>query len=189
MGKCIRCGRKGFFLKTHNGVCENCLAIIQTEKEISTLTEQRESLQKEVATLQNVLSDEKAVFENISNNAKATAIKEAETEMAARVAETERAIEQNKEKAAEAEARQIVALREEQKAIKNAQSVDKKLLKYKSLLSAIQNAIDMSATDYPVSPAEISKLATEVENLLSPSVTLDLFPNWYNVHKSMTSLY
>lgn len=174
MGKCIRCGRKGFFLKTHNGVCENCLAIIRTEEEISTLTEQRESLQKEVATLQNVLSDEKAVFEKIRNNAKAAAIKEAETEMAAHVAKTEQAIERNKEKAAEAEARQVVALREEQKAIKNAQSIDKKLLKYKSLLSAIQNAIDMSATDYPVSPEEISKLATEVENSLSPSVTLEL---------------
>lgn len=174
MGKCIRCGRKGFFLKTHNGVCENCLVIVRTEEEIRAFTEQRDSLQKEVDALQDKLSSEKAVFEKIRNDAKATAIKEAEAEMAARIAETEQVIERNKEKAAEAEARQVVALSEEQKAIKNAKSVDKKLLKYKSLLSAIQNAIDMSTTDFPVSSAEVSRLATEVDNLLSPTVTLEL---------------
>lgn len=65
MGKCIRCGRKGLFLKTHNGVCENCHAIIRTEEEISTLIEQRESLQKEVATLQNGKADNVYIISNL----------------------------------------------------------------------------------------------------------------------------
>lgn len=155
MGKCGKCGRKGFFLITHEGLCKKCAV-------------------SELENLCTQLKDKDALFLKIEIEAKESAIKKATEELSDKVAEAERIVELNKEKASEAEARQIAALREEEKSIKNCQSIDKKLIKFKSLLSAIQNAVDMSATDYPIAPSEISRLAAEIEDLLVPSVTLEL---------------
>lgn len=174
MGKCIRCGRKGLFLKTHDGLCENCIAIIRTEEEIKAFAEQRNSLEKEVIAWQNALSDEKAVFEKISREAKATALEQAEKEINERLKQAEKTVEIFNEQASEAESRKLLAQKEEQKYQKSVLSAENKLSKLQPLLVAIQKAIDRSATDYPVSPEEISRLASEMEDLLSPSVTLEL---------------
>lgn len=185
MGKCTRCGRKGFFLKTHEGLCENCIAVIRTEEEIKAFTAQRDSLEKEVAALQDVLSDEKAVFEKISSEAKAAALEQAEKEIAEKAAKTdmeiderlkraEEAVEILNEQASEAESRKLLAQKEEQKYQKNVFSAENKLAKLKPLLSAIQRAIEKSATDYPASPEEVSRLVSEMDDLLSPSVMPEL---------------
>lgn len=185
MGKCIRCGRKGLFLKTHDGLCENCIAIIRTEEEVKEFTAQRDSLEKEVTAWRDALADEKAVFEKISSEAKAAALAQAEKEIAEksakaekevneRLKQVEKAVEIFTEQASEAESRKLLAQKEEQKYQKNILSAENKLAKLKPLLVAIQRAIDRSATDYPVSLEEISRLASEMDDLLSPSVTLEL---------------
>ena len=37
MAKCTRCGRKGFFLKLTNGLCDNCVSTMRMEQEQAAL--------------------------------------------------------------------------------------------------------------------------------------------------------
>ena len=174
MAKCNKCGRKGLFLKLENGLCNDCISAEIRRAEVEAMDVRSKELQEKLDALNAELSDQKALYAKISEEAKKEGIAQAQKAMEQRIAETDKVAQANIAKAAEAESRQIAALQAEQKAVKNAQSTDKKILKFKSLLSAIQNAIDMSATDYPVSSSEIQKLLSELDNLLSPTVTLEL---------------
>lgn len=174
MGKCSRCGRKGFFLKLNDGLCENCVAISRANEELDDIKKEKDALQKEFSDLENKLSDRKAIYSKIRDDAQQEGIAQAKKDMAQQIAESEQLLEANREKASEAEGRMINAQQAEEKALKSSQSIDKKILKFKTLLSSIQNAIDLSASDYPVSPSEIARLLSETENLLSPTVTLEL---------------
>ena len=46
MAKCTRCGRKGFFLKLTNGLCDNCVSTMRMEQEQAALKAQMEETQE-----------------------------------------------------------------------------------------------------------------------------------------------
>ena len=174
MGKCKRCGRKGLFLKLTDGLCENCIAIEKANQELAEIEKAKEIVHAEFSELSSKVSDLNATYNKIAEEARSAGIAQAKQEMSQQLSELEKIVKSNREQALEAVSKQIAAERAEEKALKNAASTEKKILKLKPLLSAIQQAIDRSATDYPVSPAEIARLVSETENLLAPSVTLEL---------------
>ena len=174
MPKCSRCGRKGFFLKLENGLCSNCVAITKTETEIKELSEKKDILQGELDRISEKLSDSEATYRKLAEEARQDGAKQAEKEMADKIAESKRILQENLSQATAAESRQLIAMEAERKSEKSVASADKKIRKFKELLSSVQNAIDMSATDYPESPEEISRLLSELDDLLSPSVKVEL---------------
>lgn len=174
MPKCSRCGRKGFFLKLENGLCSNCVAITRAEAEIKELLEKKGNIQAEFDLISGKLSDRKATYNSLAEEAKQDGIAQVEKAMAEKLSESERLLQENLSKATAAESRQLIAKEEERKSEKNVASADKKIYRFKQLLSAIQNSIDMSATDYPESPEEISRLLSELNDLLSPTVKVEL---------------
>ena len=52
MAKCTRCGRKGFFLKLTNGLCDNCVSTMRMEQEQAALKARAAELQAELGKSQ-----------------------------------------------------------------------------------------------------------------------------------------
>lgn len=75
MAKCTRCGRKGFFLKLTNGLCDNCVSTMRMEQEQAALKAQMEEISAK-------LSDQKALFERISADAYADGVAKAKAKNA-----------------------------------------------------------------------------------------------------------
>ena len=75
MAKCTRCGRKGFFLKLTNGLCDNCVSTVRMEQEQAALKAQMEEMSAK-------LSDQKALFERISADAYADGVAKAKAKNA-----------------------------------------------------------------------------------------------------------
>lgn len=83
MAKCTRCGRKGIFLKTHDGLCENCVAIARANEELERVESGKKAVQAEIASLAEKLRDSESLYAKIEKEAKAAAIKQAEDELTA----------------------------------------------------------------------------------------------------------
>ena len=75
MPKCTRCGRKGFFLKLTNGLCANCASTVRMEQEQAELQDKLDKLNAQ-------LSDQQALFDKISAEARADGTAKARTENA-----------------------------------------------------------------------------------------------------------
>lgn len=174
MPKCSRCGRKGFFLKLDGGLCSECQKIVLLQQEVDNLTKAKSIIQSEFQEVEERLKNAQAEFSKIESAAKESGMKQAEEAMAAKLAESEKLLQENLSKATAAESRQLIAKEEERKSEKSVATADKKIYRFKQLLSAIQNAIEMSATDYPESPEEISRLLSELDGLLSPTIKVEL---------------
>lgn len=81
MGKCIRCGRKGFFLKTHDGLCENCISVATAETELRKIEESKEIIQRELSILSEQLREKEIIFAKIENEAKESALRKVGEEL------------------------------------------------------------------------------------------------------------
>lgn len=174
MGKCKRCGRRGFFLKLQDGLCSNCAAIISTETEIARLKEEQAKATNELEKISAALSDKAATFKQLSDEAAREGCERARKEMEEKRMRSEFLLKENEEKAAAASEKMIEAQAAEAKALKSVETTNKKILQFKSLLSALQNSMDRSAGEYPISQDEISNLISQLDNLLSPTAQLEL---------------
>lgn len=174
MRKCTRCGRRGFFLKLQDGLCQNCVAIISTEAEIARLKEEQAKATNELERVSAALADKAGTFKQLSDAAAHDGCERARREMAEQLRESELRLKENEEGAAAADAKKIEAQVAEIKALKSAESTNKKILQFKSLLSALQNSANMSSGEYPITPSEISNLLARLDDLLSPTAKLEL---------------
>ena len=129
MPKCSRCGRKGFFLKLTNGLCDNCVSTVRMEQEQASLKAQMDELSAK-------LLDQKALFDKISNDAKADGVAKAKAENAELSTQNLRLQEQNL-----LAQKTLDELQEkEAKSQKSAANAEQKVRRSKELLKAIQHA-------------------------------------------------
>ena len=161
MAKCSRCGRKGFFLKLTNGLCDNCLATVRMEGEQSRI-------QEEIAKLKFELADQNALYNKIKAEAVDAALvetREKENALLAEMNKTKEDIEK-----ASTHLQELTANQE--KVEKSTAASERKLLRCRELIKAIQHAgevFDLTSTDVGA-----DKILSEAEELLAPTVTLDL---------------
>lgn len=103
MPKCSRCGRKGFFLKLENGLCSNCVVTAKAEEEIKALSEKKDILQGELDRISEKLTDSEATYKKLAEEARQDGVKQAEKEMADKIAESKRILQENLSQATAAE--------------------------------------------------------------------------------------
>ncbi len=161
MAKCNRCGRKGLFLKLTNGVCDNCASTIRMEEE-------QAHIQKEIDRLKSELSDQETLYNKIKAEAIDAALMESKNKESALLAR----LSQLKEDV-DRETSHLHELTDKQeKSEKSTASAERKLLRCRELIKAIQHAgelFDLSVTD-----SNVDKIISETEELLSPTITLEL---------------
>ncbi len=161
MPKCSRCGRKGFFLKLTNGLCDNCVSTVRMEQEQASLKAQMDELSAK-------LLDQKALFEKISNDAKADGVAKAKAENAELSTQNLRLQEQNL-----LAQKTLDELQEkEAKSQKSAANAEQKVRRSKELLKAIQHANEVFGTENEL--PSVDDLVHGADDLLRPTVTLTL---------------
>lgn len=161
MPKCSRCGRKGFFLKLTNGLCDNCVSTVRMEQEQASLKAQMDELSAK-------LLDQKALFEKISNDAKADGVAKAKAENAELSTQNLRLQEQNF-----LAQKTLDELQEkEAKSQKSAANAEQKVRRSKELLKAIQHANEVFGTENEL--PSVDDLVHGADDLLRPTVTLTL---------------
>lgn len=161
MPKCSRCGRKGFFLKLTNGLCDNCVSTVRMEQEQASLKAQMDELSAK-------LLDQKALFDKISNDAKADGVAKAKAENAELSTQNLRLQEQNL-----LAQKTLDELQEkEAKSQKSAANAEQKVRRSKELLKAIQHANEVFGTENELS--SVDDLVHGADDLLRPTVTLTL---------------
>lgn len=161
MPKCSRCGRKGFFLKLTNGLCDNCVSTVRMEQEQASLKAQMDELSAK-------LLDQKALFDKISNDAKADGVAKAKAENAELSTQNLRLQEQNL-----LAQKTLDELQEkEAKSQKSAANAEQKVRRSKELLKAIQHANEVFGTENEL--PSVDDLVHGADDLLRPTVTLTL---------------
>ena len=162
MAKCTRCGRKGFFLKLTNGLCDNCVSTMRMEQEQAALKAQMEEISAK-------LSDQKALFERISADAYADGVAKAK----AKNAELTTQNLQIEERILAGKKNLVELSEKEEKSRKSAANAEQKVRRCKELIKAIQHANEAFGTD-DQEVGDLEKLLNEADGLMSPTVTLTL---------------
>lgn len=161
MAKCKRCGRKGFFLKLTDGLCDNCRSTVRMEEE-------QAKIQTDIDALKGELSDQKALFDKIAQEARAEGIAQAqrdEIEIKARITALNQTF-------AEQSAQLNDVLAQKDKAEKSVSAAERKVLRSRELVKAIQHAC--AQFDTLESGQEARQAALAAEEFLKPTVTLNL---------------
>lgn len=167
MARCPRCGKKGLFLKLHNGMCEDCNVSRKITEEIESLKKQRSEIADEIA-------DQQALFEKISAEAKAAGMEAAISEIQVQRNEAANMLLKIQTEAAEAESRRDAAQAQEQKSAKAVLTNTRKIEKLTDILRAIDHAVhcfDHDAVEDIQSP---DSLLSDVYEVVGPTVTLEL---------------
>lgn len=161
MPKCTRCGRKGFFLKLTNGLCANCASTVRMEQEQAELQDKLDKLNAQ-------LSDQQALFDKISAEARADGTAKARTENAELTTtklQLEEWILQSKNHLDE-------LAKKEEKSRKSAENAEQKVRRSKELIKAIQHASEVFGTEDELS--SVDDLLKDADSLMQPTVTLTL---------------
>lgn len=161
MARCSRCGRKGLFLKLTNGLCSNCVATVQMEREQS-------ELQDKLNELSAKLADQQALYNKISEEAYADGTEKAKAknaELTTTQLQLEEWILQSKNHLNE-------LAEKEEKSRKSAENAEKKVRRSKELIKAIQHASEAFGTDHE--EQNIEALLKQADELMGPTVTLTL---------------
>ena len=174
MAKCTRCGKKGFFLKLENGLCNNCVSLIYHETELSQLDSKKQEIERSLAELNSQLSDQQALFDKIAAEAESSGIEQAKAKMAADQEAADRKLEDINRKCDEATAAFEAAKAGEEKAIKATASSMRKVEKGRNLVMAIDHAIRNFDSPYSTQDVDTEALVREIEEYVSPTFTLDL---------------
>lgn len=174
MAKCTKCGRKSLFLKLENGLCNDCVSIAFRQHEIDLLDARRASIQAELDQLTAKLSDQKAVYDELSQRAEADGIEKARQQITTEREVAELALQEALARLKEANDARDAAMAAEEKAQKSAQAAARKVEKSRQLIRAIDNALQNYA-NLPIEEVEsLGTLAEQVKEFLAPTVTLDL---------------
>lgn len=161
MPKCTRCGRKGLFLKLKDGLCDNCSSTVRMEQEQAALQAQMEALSEK-------LSDQKALFDRISEEARAEGIAKARAENAeltTKNLQLEEKVLLNQKNLSELSEK-------EEKSLKSAANAEQKVRRCRELVKAIQHAAEFWETDQ--NTPDIGSLLQQADDLMRPTVTLTL---------------
>lgn len=160
MAKCAKCGRKGFFLRVdQNGLCQNCAAIAEFERN-------RDELQSEIHRLEETLSDRQSAFEALKQEAEDAAAKELHdilTELEEKKDAVERSLSQSK---AELDATES----ENAKTQKILLAAQRKLERVRATVKSAQYAVDEFEEGHNIPDG----LVDEIDAELSPTVQMDL---------------
>ena len=161
MGKCSRCGRKGIFLRLSNGICSNCQIILKAEEERDLIKSQTEKLSEE-------LLNKEALYTSIKEQAIADGLIELNHQkdlLTQQLSELQSSINNSQEKIDS-------LLTQQEKAEKNTESATRKLQKHRELIRMIQHVNEEYLSD--VRPQNIESLISKTDELLQPTVTLNL---------------
>lgn len=174
MAKCTRCGKKGFFLKLENGLCNNCVSLTYHENELAQLDTRKQETEHALSELNAQLSDQQALFDKIAAEAETSGIERAKAKMAADQEAADRKLEETNSKCAEASAAFESAKAGEEKALKSQASAVRKVEKSRDLIKAIDHAIRNFEYPSAEQDSNVEALVREIEEYVSPTVTLDL---------------
>lgn len=194
MAKCTRCGKKGIFLKLTNGLCDNCALEVWKEKERASMeaqyaqqrVEQQAQLEKERADMQlqmkkeqaalqtqldamaAELSDQKALFAQISAEAYAEGTSRAEAEnekLKAQSLQLQSCVDTTKKNLLE-------LLTKEENYRRSVANAEQKVRRSKELVKAIQHASE----DFGIEEEDknVERLLRTADELMSPTVSLPL---------------
>lgn len=174
MAKCTKCGRKGFFLKLENGLCNDCVSSARRQAEIEKLEARCVDVTQRLENLNATMSDQQALFDRIAAQAEADGIASARKKIQAEISEAEVKLANITDQLQLAEANLARAKQEEEKALKAALSAVRKVEKSRPLLKAIDHAI-LTYDGLNIEEASaVSGLVHEVEDFVSPTIMLDL---------------
>lgn len=161
MPRCTRCGRKGFFLKLKDGLCDNCASTVQMEQEQTALKAQIEEMSVK-------LRDQTALFDKISEEARANGVAKAKAENAELTTQNLRLESENL-----LAQKKLDELQEkEEKLQKSAANANQKVRRSKEILKAIQHASEVFGTANEL--ASVDDLLQASDDFLKPTVTLTL---------------
>lgn len=174
MAQCKNCGRKGIFLKLQNGLCNECVSSAYRKREILRLEQEHQSASDALQSLLAELHDQEALYSRIAQQAEEEGIVRALTKSQAAIDALEEQRCRLEEAVQAAQTDYAVAKANEEQAVKNAASAIRKVEKFRPLLKAIEHAIE-TYEGRDISEAEsLATFAAEVEEFVSPTVTLDL---------------
>ena len=165
MGKCKRCGRKGFFFKVNSdGLCKNCEILEKLEKEEKVLNEK-------VSNLSLKLSDQEKLMKELSDQAKEVALADIEELLSQKNQELQKA-------QADLESANLAmeeASKKEARSLKTYENTSQKTKQLSRLIKSIQYALKKYST-LEISDASVSlpNLEDELKESLSPTVQLKL---------------
>lgn len=174
MAKCSKCGRKGIFLKLEDGLCANCQHIVREEQEVARLKAEQCQIQSQISILQDKLDNRENLYNQITSEARSAGIEQAKKDMAAerRKADDELADIYDKLKIAREESEALQA--KDEKAQKSVTTAVRKVEKSRDLIRAIDDTIRNFANNKIEDFPPVDDLLSEIENFVTPTVTLDL---------------
>ena len=165
MGKCKRCGRKGFFFKVNSdGLCKNCEILEKLENE-------EKELKEKVSILSSKLSDQEKLMKELSDQAKEAALADIEELLSQKNEELQKA-------QADLESANLAmeeASKKEARSLKTYENTSQKTKQLSRLIKSIQYALKKYST-LEISDASVSlpNLEDELKESLSPTVQLKL---------------
>lgn len=174
MAKCNNCGKSGLFLRLQNGMCNDCVSAAYRKEENNRIEAQRKEVAEKLSSLQSQLVDQQALYDSVVAQAKAEGIRQALSSIEAEQNAADQKLADTTAQLQIAEANLSATRTEEEKAQKNAASAIRKVEKHRPLLRAIQNAIDAYDSKEFSDSIDIDRLISSVEDLVSPTVVLDL---------------
>lgn len=174
MAKCTNCGKSGLFLRLQNGLCNDCVSIAYRRAEIEQLEARETIASASLADLTAKLTDQQSLYDSIVEKAKAEGIVQALAAVKTEQEAADKKLAVTIAKLKDTEATLSSAKAEEEKAQKSVAAAIRKVDKHRPLLRAIQNAIDAYDEKEFNSSIDIDKLISEIEELVSPTVVLDL---------------
>ena len=174
MAKCSNCGKSGLFLKLQNGLCNDCMALAYRRAQLKQLETCEKDSFTRLVDLTSQLADQQSLYDSVVEKAKEEGITQARAVMKSEQDIADIKLADTAVQLKIAEESLFLAKTEEEKAQKSASSCIKKVEKYRPLLRAIQNAIDIYDAGEFHNNLQIDSLIEEVDDYVTPTVILDL---------------
>lgn len=165
MGKCKKCGRKGFFFKVNSdGLCKNCEVLEQLEN-------QEKLLNEKVSALSSKLSDQEHLMKELSEQAKKEALSEIENQLSQKKDE----LTQLKSELETTSLAVEEAAKKEQRSLKTYENTSQKTKQLSRLIKSIQYALKKYSTlEIDDSAVFLPDLDEQLKESLSPTIQLKL---------------
>lgn len=173
MAKCTNCGKSGLFLKLENGLCNDCVAIARRRHENELLSLEKTDLEKKILVLRNHLTDQVNLYNSISRKATADGAAKALQLIREERNAADRHLSEVKSQLDEATIALSNIQSEEEKVSKKVSTAIRKVDKHRTLLNSI-NHILYAYEQGRFSLEEVERLAAEVNDFVTPTVTIEL---------------
>jgi DNA repair exonuclease SbcCD ATPase subunit len=164
MAKCVKCGKKGFFLKVNaKSLCQDC-------ERLEILAAQEFQIKHSIEILNTELADKEKLYQTICDKAKSDALQVVDSELSKKKSEIEECFKQ-----IEIKHQELENLRNEiEKSDKTIKSNANKLQRIRTCYKSMQYAIDKYFSSEEISKDGSDNLDNEAAELLSTTVQLKL---------------